>query len=144
MVRHDLTSYYQSNKGEQNEFCTTVTMRLRTTLGLLLLAACAPDGAGLSPTGPDDTAHTPAPGAVEGVDPACVDRAPRHSVVRRLTRFEYNNTVRDLLGDTTQPAKALPSEEIGNGFGNDSEAQAVSSLLAEQRRRWSTRPTTTR
>ena len=70
--------------------------------------------------------------ATTGVDPACVDRAPRKSAVRRLSHFEYNNTVRDLFGDTTQPAKALPSEEIGNGFGNDTAAQPVSSLLAEQ------------
>ena len=52
--------------------------------------------------------------------------------LRRLTRFEYNNTVRDLLGDTTSPANALPAEELGNGFGNDAAAQSVSSLLAEQ------------
>jgi hypothetical protein len=57
---------------------------------------------------------------------------PGRAPLRRLTRFEYNNTVRDLLGDTTQPAKALPSEEIGNGFGNDADAQSVSGLLAEQ------------
>src|SRR5438105_1555933 len=28
--------------------------------------------------------------------------------LRRLNRSEYNNTVRDLLGDTTQPANAFP------------------------------------
>jgi hypothetical protein len=55
-------------------------------------------------------------------------RAP----LRRLTRFEYDNTVRDLLGDNTQPARSLPSDEIANGFGNDAEALSVSSLLIEQ------------
>jgi hypothetical protein len=55
-------------------------------------------------------------------------RAP----LRRLTRFEYNNTVRDLFGDTTSPATAFPAEEIGNGFGNDADALSVSSFLAEQ------------
>ena len=58
--------------------------------------------------------------------------APGRAPLRRLTRFEYNNTVRDLLGDTSQPANALPAEELGNGFGNDADAQSVSSLLAEQ------------
>ena len=58
--------------------------------------------------------------------------APGRAPLRRLTRFEYNNTVRELLGDTTNPANALPSEELGNGFGNDADAQSVSSLLAEQ------------
>ncbi|HWB73875.1 MAG TPA: DUF1587 domain-containing protein, partial [Nannocystaceae bacterium] len=57
---------------------------------------------------------------------------PGSAVVRRLTRFEYDNTVRDLLGDDTSPANAFPSEESGNGFGNDAAAQSVSSLLAEQ------------
>jgi hypothetical protein len=56
---------------------------------------------------------------------------PGRAPIRRLTRFEYNNTVRDLFGDDTEPANAFPSEELGNGFGNDADAQAVSSFLAE-------------
>lgn len=55
-------------------------------------------------------------------------RAP----IRRLTRFEYNNTVRDLFGDTTSPANSLPPEELGNGFGNDADAISASGLLVEQ------------
>lgn len=51
---------------------------------------------------------------------------------RRLTRFEYDNTVRDLLGDDSSPASALPSEILGNGFGNDANAQSVSTLLVEK------------
>jgi hypothetical protein len=64
----------------------------------------------------------------------CQNRAihPGTAPVRRLTRFEYDNTVRDLLGDTTEPALALPSDEIANGFGNDAQALSVSSLLVEQ------------
>ncbi|MDF3066397.1 MAG: hypothetical protein K0R38_1998 [Polyangiaceae bacterium] len=57
-----------------------------------------------------------------------VTRAP----LRRLTRFEYNNTVRDLVQDTSLPANAFPSEELGNGFGNDADSQAVVGALAEQ------------
>jgi len=55
-------------------------------------------------------------------------RAP----LRRLTRFEYNNTAQDLLGDTTSPGSMLPAEEIGNGFGNDADQLSVSSLLAQE------------
>jgi hypothetical protein len=55
-------------------------------------------------------------------------RAP----LRRLTRFEFDNTVRDLLGDDTAPGAALPSDELSNGFGNDADALSVSSLLVEQ------------
>jgi hypothetical protein len=57
---------------------------------------------------------------------------PGPSPMRRLTRFEYNNTVRDLLGDTTQPANAFPPEELAFGFDNNADALATSPLLAEQ------------
>lgn len=76
----------------------------------------------------DSGGEPPAPRECAGEDDVYTGKAP----LRRLTRFEYNNTVRDLLGDDTHPANAFPAEEIGNGFGNDAEAQAVSSLLAEQ------------
>jgi len=59
---------------------------------------------------------------------AATTRAP----LRRLTRFEYNNTIRDLLQDSSYPANALPSEELGNGFGNDADAQDVVPALVEQ------------
>jgi hypothetical protein len=57
---------------------------------------------------------------------------PGRAPMRRLSRFEYNNTVRDLVGDTTFPANALPSEELGNGFGNDADSQEVVASLVEQ------------
>jgi hypothetical protein len=89
-------------------------------------AGAPPPAVGPAP-GP---APTPAPTMAE----MCRQRAlpPARTPLRRLTRFEYNNTVRDLLGDTTSPANLLPAEELGNGFGNDTAGQAVSSLLAEQ------------
>jgi hypothetical protein len=71
----------------------------------------------------------PASGALSCDDEGAI--FPGRAPIRRLTRFEYNSTVRDLLGDDTEPANAFPSEEIGNGFGNDADAQSVSSLLAE-------------
>ncbi len=75
-----------------------------------------------------DDGDTPAPRACATEGDVYAVRAP----LRRLTRLEYNNTVRDLLGDDTFPGNAFPAEEIGNGFGNDADAQSVSSLLAEQ------------
>ncbi len=56
--------------------------------------------------------------------------APAASM-RRLTRFEYNNTVRDIFKITTRPADALPGEEVGNGFGNAADALGVSRLLID-------------
>lgn len=49
-----------------------------------------------------------------------------------MTRFEYDNTVRDLLGDDTHPASALPPEEEALGFNNQASALVVSELLAEK------------
>jgi hypothetical protein len=51
--------------------------------------------------------------------------------VRRLTHGEYDHTVRDLLGDQTQPASGFPREDFVNGFKNQVEAQGVSPLQAE-------------
>lgn len=54
------------------------------------------------------------------------------SPMRRLSRFEYNQTIADLLGDTSEPANSFPAEQGGNGFGNDSNATAFAPLLAEE------------
>lgn len=51
--------------------------------------------------------------------------------VRRLTHTQYNNTVRDLLGDQTRPADAFPEEDFINGFKNQITAQDIPPLLAE-------------
>ncbi|WP_437331166.1 DUF1592 domain-containing protein [Sorangium sp. So ce381] len=87
---------------------------------------------------PNDDPPSASTGTGTGTGPtdpaACEDGEvyPGRAPLRRLTRFEYNKTVRDLLGDTTDPAYSLPSEEVGNGFGNDADVLSVSSLLAEQ------------
>jgi len=51
--------------------------------------------------------------------------------LRRLTHFEYNNVVRDLLGDTSQPAQQFPPEDFVNGFKNQTQGQSISPLLME-------------
>ncbi len=51
--------------------------------------------------------------------------------VRRLTNNQYNRTVRDLLGDQTQPADGFPKEDFVNGFRNQVEGQGISPLQAE-------------
>ncbi len=63
---------------------------------------------------------------------SCKTAQPGESPLRRLTRFELNNTFRDIFGDDTQPANSIPSEELGNGFGNDAAAQSTSSLYVSQ------------
>jgi hypothetical protein len=63
-----------------------------------------------------------------------VVKKERHSagpVLRRLTHVQYNNTVRDLLGDDSRPADQFPPEDYVHGFKNQYEAQSISPLLAD-------------
>jgi len=64
----------------------------------------------------------------------CSAKAPGRSPLRRLTTYEYNNTIRDLLGDTMNPGGSLPAQVDSkqNLFGNDADEQAPSSLLVEK------------
>lgn len=57
---------------------------------------------------------------------------PGTSPMRRLTHIEYNNTVADLLGDTTAPATGFSADVAQNGFTNNAAALTVSPALAEQ------------
>lgn len=55
--------------------------------------------------------------------------APRETVLRRLTRNEYNNTMRDLLGvhpDVYDATTAFPEDETKHGFANVGESQVLS------------------
>ncbi len=82
-------------------------------------------------SGPADS-EGPEGSSGDGGEPTCLQEAHSDRVtLRRLTRFEYNNTVRDLLSTQSRPADGFPSEVLANGFGNDASAQSVSSLLAE-------------
>ena len=56
---------------------------------------------------------------------------PGPAPIRRLTRVEYNNTVYQLLGDTSWPANSFPPDEEASGFDNQATALVVSPLLAE-------------
>jgi hypothetical protein len=51
--------------------------------------------------------------------------------LRRLTHSQYNNTVRDLLGDFSRPADRFPPEDFVNGFKNQLRTQGMPPLLTE-------------
>lgn len=53
------------------------------------------------------------------------------AVLRRLTHNQYNNTMRDLLGDSSRLADQFPPEDFVNGFRNQFQSQSTSPLLAE-------------
>ncbi len=52
-------------------------------------------------------------------------------ITRRLTHNQYNNTVRDLLGDESRPASKFPTEDFVHGFTNQAEGQGMSPILSE-------------
>lgn len=65
--------------------------------------------------------------AIEGVND------PGPSVVQRLTRRQYNNTVRDLLGVTARPAETFPADGGGGGgFDNNAATLFVPPILLEK------------
>jgi hypothetical protein len=47
---------------------------------------------------------------------------PEHVPLRRLTRTQYNNTIRDLLGMNTNPASGFGIDEQEGGFASNSKA----------------------
>ena len=51
--------------------------------------------------------------------------------LRRLTNSQYNNTVRDLLGDRSSPANQFPPEDFVNGFKNQYASESLSPLLED-------------
>ncbi len=57
------------------------------------------------------------------------NRAPSETVLRRLTRYEYNNTMRDLLGvspDILDATTQFPLDQEEHGFTNIGEIQILS------------------
>lgn len=82
----------------------------------LALVACKPAAQPPDPPVPPDP---PDPAA-------CSPKVTLGTPLRLLTRAEYNNTVRDLLGDTTGPAKDFPREPLAHLLDNDSSLYQVS------------------
>ncbi len=75
----------------------------------------------------------PAAGADEGEPTSACggDAAPGASPIRRLSAWEYDNTIRDLLGDDSHPAAAFP-QEGGSGFDNNADVAGVTRLMAQK------------
>ena len=64
------------------------------------------------PGGPAPTIPTP-PGQTPG---ECRESAPQVSAARRLTREQYSNTIRDLLGDNRGLGDRLPADDSDDGL----------------------------
>ena len=102
-------------------------MRLPLSLSAALLLSCT--GSLVDP------ASRAKPGPVKPGDPAaltCTTPSVGPSPLRRLTHFEYDNTVRDLLGDTSAPARAFPPDQKVGLFDNSALTQTISTSLGEK------------
>ena len=63
---------------------------------------------------------------------SCVAPQPSPTPLRLLTREQYNNTVRDLLGDVSRPADAFPPVATVEGFENNAELHRANPLLVSR------------
>jgi len=55
-----------------------------------------------------------------------------HVTLRRLNRFEYENTIRDLTGVEYHASDEFPSDDVGYGFDNIGDVLSISPLLMEK------------
>ena len=62
----------------------------------------------------------------------CKHPDPGRVTIRRLNRVEYNNTVRDLVGLTFNPADDFPADDSGYGFDNIGDVLSLSPVLLEK------------
>jgi hypothetical protein len=71
-------------------------------------------------------------GGPDGGRPGEDTHAPSQRILRRLTRFEYDNTIRDLLGLDGRWGQTFPPEEVVHGFDNNAAALRVGPLLFDK------------
>lgn len=62
----------------------------------------------------------------------CDNPDPGRVTLRRLNRAEYNNTIRDLVGVSFQPADDFPADDSGYGFDNIGDVLSVPPVLVEK------------
>lgn len=79
---------------------------------------------------PSTTAGTAGTGGMTGAL-SCVGPSPGAAPLRPLTRFEYNNILRDLLADTSEPARAFPPENEVEGYRTNANANHANPLLVQ-------------
>ncbi len=63
---------------------------------------------------------------------SCDAPVPGLAPMRPLTRFQYDNVVRDLLGDVSKPARAFPPENEVDGYRTYAGANTANPLLIER------------
>jgi hypothetical protein len=92
---------------------------MRLFVHLVLVLTVVSCRAGTQPPDPPDSPNSPPP-------EACSPKLTLGTPLRLLTRAEYDNTVRDLLGDVTRPARDFPREPTAHLLDNDWSLNQVS------------------
>ena len=70
---------------------------------------------------------------LDSLDENELARDPGRVVLHRLSRTEYNNTIRDLLGVDSKPADKFPADGGGGGgFDNNADTLFIPPLLMEK------------
>lgn len=99
-------------------------------------ADAKPFGTDLPPTPPGQEPIEQRPSVPVAPGSAPIDCtagvAPGAAEARLLTRRQYDNTIRDLLGDVSAVALTFPAENTLLGFGNNADAHRASLLLVER------------
>lgn len=88
-----------------------------------------PPAGGDLPTNPRPTPGGGGAGVTTACVPGKVQLGP--TPMRRLAHAEYDNTVRDLLGDASAPARAFPADPLHSGHYDNGANLGVSDVLAE-------------
>jgi hypothetical protein len=71
--------------------------------------------------------------AMKNLDEGRIPQDPGRVMIHRLSRTEYNCTIRDLLGVDTHPADKFPSEGGGGGgFDNNADTLFIPPILMER------------
>ena len=102
-------------------------------LVLVVLAAGGCWGTIVGPVPPAEGGSTADPGAGAAPAPPVAGFVPAPATLRRLTRAQYTNAVRDLLGaDVTVPAD-LPPDTVLSGFASIGSALTTVSATAAEK-----------
>lgn len=76
-------------------------------------------------------ASLPAAGGSSPVPAVCDAPSPGPAPLHPLTRFQYDNIVRDLVGDTSHVAQSFPPENEVDGYRTNASANRANPLLVE-------------
>jgi hypothetical protein len=100
-------------------------------LGLGVTPGCR-EGGGSVDADTEGASGSDADGSDESGDDGVgsCEAGPGRVGLQRLTRAEYNRTVRDLFGVTSAPADAFPPDSATGGFDNNADSLTVSPQLA--------------